>query len=60
MVGTLGASPGDSPWRAEVAEVAAHARAEGLERDDLAALFTAVLDDLYPPKEANAVPSQQH
>ncbi|WP_328474175.1 GntR family transcriptional regulator [Streptomyces sp. NBC_00448] len=59
VVGTLGASGADSPWRAELAEVAARAHAAGLERDDLAALFAAVLDDLHPPKDSGLVPHQQ-
>ncbi|MGW2840681.1 GntR family transcriptional regulator [Streptomyces sp. NPDC001493] len=59
VTGTLGASSADSPWRAELADVAARAAAEGAERDDLAALFADVLDDLYPPKESDALPHQQ-
>ncbi|MFG2813161.1 MULTISPECIES: GntR family transcriptional regulator [unclassified Streptomyces] len=59
ITGTLGASSGDSPWRAELADVAARARAAGLEREDLAALFTAVVEDLYSPKEPDVVPHQQ-
>ncbi|MFB7776061.1 GntR family transcriptional regulator [Streptomyces bauhiniae] len=63
ITGTLGASSGDSPWRAELAEVAARARTAGLEREDLAALFTAVLEDTYSskhsPKEPDVVPHQQ-
>ncbi|SCZ08502.1 GntR family transcriptional regulator [Streptomyces sp. 136MFCol5.1] len=59
VVGTLGSSSADSPWRAEFAEVAARARAAGLERDDVVALFTAVLEDLYPPKETDATQHQQ-
>ncbi|MGW1727515.1 GntR family transcriptional regulator [Streptomyces sp. NPDC002306] len=59
VTGTLGTASADSPWRAELAEVAARARAAGLERDDLAALFTDVLEDLYPSKESHAVPHQQ-
>ncbi|MFF0386621.1 GntR family transcriptional regulator [Streptomyces sp. NPDC004286] len=59
ITGTLGTSSGDSPWRAELADVAARARAAGLEREDLAALFTAVLEDLYSPKEPDVVPHQQ-
>jgi GntR family transcriptional regulator len=53
VTGTLGASAGvaDSSWRAELADVAARARDEGLERDDLAALFTDVLESLYPSEE---------
>lgn len=63
ITGTLGASAGDSPWRAELADVAARARTAGLEREDLAALFTAVLEDLYSSKhsskEPDVVPHQQ-
>ncbi|MEE1666035.1 GntR family transcriptional regulator [Streptomyces sp. WAC07094] len=58
VTGTLGASSADSPWRAELADVAARARAAGLERDDLAALFTDVLEDLYPSKEPDVVSPQ--
>ncbi|MFF7965365.1 GntR family transcriptional regulator [Streptomyces sp. NPDC007903] len=63
ITGTLGAASGDSPWRAELADVATRAHAAGLEREDLAALFTAVLEDLYPSKysakEPDVVPHQQ-
>ncbi|MGW4785278.1 GntR family transcriptional regulator [Streptomyces sp. NPDC004230] len=55
VTGTLGVSSADSPWRAELADVATRARAAGLERDDLAALFTDVLEDLYPSKEPDVV-----
>lgn len=41
---SLGATPADSPLRTELEQWAARARAAGLERDDVAALFTAVLD----------------
>ncbi|MFF5443120.1 GntR family transcriptional regulator [Streptomyces achromogenes] len=41
---TLGAAPAGSPLRAELEEWARRARDAGLERDDVAALFTAVLD----------------
>ncbi|MER5548021.1 GntR family transcriptional regulator [Streptomyces sp. NPDC002589] len=40
----LGTTPVDSPLRAELEEWAARARSAGLDRDDAAALFTAVLD----------------
>lgn len=59
VTGTLGASSADSPWRTALADVASRAAAEGAERDDLAALFTDVLDDLYPQKESDAPPHQQ-
>ncbi|AKN71473.1 MULTISPECIES: GntR family transcriptional regulator [Streptomyces] len=41
---SLGTAPADSPLRRELQEWADRARAAGLERDDVAALFTAVLD----------------
>ncbi|MYV37833.1 GntR family transcriptional regulator [Streptomyces sp. SID1328] len=56
ITGTLGSSAGDSPWRAELADVAARARTAGLEREDLAALFTAVLEDLYSSKYSSKEP----
>jgi GntR family transcriptional regulator len=67
VVGTLGARSADSPWRAELADVATRALAAGLERDDLVALFAAVLDETCPPsppphhpsKESPVVPNQQ-
>jgi GntR family transcriptional regulator len=59
VTATLGVSSAGSPWRAELADVAERARAAGLEREDLAALFTAVLEDLYSSKETDVVPSQQ-
>lgn len=37
-----------SPLRAELEDWAARARRSGLEREDVAALFTAVLDTHYP------------
>ncbi|MEV5463405.1 GntR family transcriptional regulator [Streptomyces sp. NPDC002788] len=41
---SLGTAPTDSPLRAELDAWAARAREAGLERDDVAALFTSVLD----------------
>ncbi|SOD85545.1 GntR family transcriptional regulator [Streptomyces sp. Ag109_G2-15] len=41
---SLGAAPADSPLRAELEAWAAKAVDAGLDRDDVAALFTAVLD----------------
>ncbi|WP_037628758.1 GntR family transcriptional regulator [Streptomyces aureus] len=58
VTGTLGASTADSPWRAELADVASRARAAGLERDDLTALFSAVLEDLYVSKEPDVASPQ--
>ncbi|NUS17833.1 MAG: GntR family transcriptional regulator [Streptomyces sp.] len=60
VVGTLGAFAADSPVRAELAEAVTRARAAGLERDDVTALFSAVLDDLYPMKEPDVVLPEQH
>ncbi|MFD7444551.1 GntR family transcriptional regulator [Streptomyces sp. NPDC059909] len=44
---SLGAAPADSPLRGELADWAVRARAAGLERDDVAALFTAALDEHF-------------
>ena len=41
---SLGAAPADSPLRAELEDWAARAVEAGWDRDDVAALFTAVLD----------------
>lgn len=41
---SLGAAPADSPLRAELDDWAARAREAGLDHDDVAALFTAVLE----------------
>ncbi|MFC9130483.1 GntR family transcriptional regulator [Streptomyces sp. NPDC057099] len=41
---SLGTAPADSPLRAELEAWAARAREAGLERDDVDALFTSVLD----------------
>ncbi|MEU8482196.1 GntR family transcriptional regulator [Streptomyces sp. NPDC048641] len=45
---TLGAAPADSPLRAELADWARRAHAAGLDREDAAALFGAVLDENFP------------
>jgi len=44
---SLGAAPADSPLRAELDAWASRAREAGLDRDDVAALFTAVLDEHF-------------
>ncbi|MDX2530260.1 GntR family transcriptional regulator [Streptomyces europaeiscabiei] len=44
---SLGATPVDSPLRAELDTWAVRARETGLERDDVAALFTSVLDEHF-------------
>jgi GntR family transcriptional regulator len=44
---SLGVTPVDSPLRAELDDWAARARETGLERDDVAALFTSVLDEQF-------------
>ncbi|GAA2096658.1 hypothetical protein GCM10009801_66420 [Streptomyces albiaxialis] len=49
--GTLGAVPADSPLRAELADWAVRAHAAGPERDDVAALFAAVLDEHFVNSE---------
>ncbi|MCR8942652.1 GntR family transcriptional regulator [Streptomyces sp. OUCMDZ-4982] len=45
--GAAGASAADSPLRAELADWARRARSAGLEKDDVGALFTAVLESTY-------------
>ncbi|MFE1438355.1 GntR family transcriptional regulator [Streptomyces sp. NPDC058739] len=44
---SLGAAPADSPLRTELEDWARRARAAGLERDDVAALFTSVLEQHF-------------
>ncbi|MGC4997729.1 MULTISPECIES: GntR family transcriptional regulator [unclassified Streptomyces] len=44
---SLGAAPADSPLRAELEEWARRAVRTGWDRDDMAALFTAVLDKSF-------------
>ncbi|MFE6910587.1 GntR family transcriptional regulator [Streptomyces erythrochromogenes] len=44
---SLGGSPADSPLREELADWARRARAAGMEREDVAALFTSVLDQHF-------------
>lgn len=44
---TLGSAPAESPLRGELSEWAARAREAGLDRDDVAALFAAVLDENF-------------
>lgn len=43
----LSTAPADSPLRTDLDAWAARARAAGLDRDDVAALFTAVLDQHF-------------
>ncbi|MET9371631.1 GntR family transcriptional regulator [Streptomyces griseoflavus] len=54
---SLGAAPADSPLRAELEEWASRARGAGLEREDVAALFTAVLETHYPAGPAPPPPA---
>ncbi|MGV9449983.1 GntR family transcriptional regulator [Streptomyces sp. NPDC003635] len=49
---SLGAAPADSPLHAELTDWAVRARAAGLEHDDVAALFTAVLEEHFKGDEA--------
>ncbi|WP_326585746.1 GntR family transcriptional regulator [Streptomyces sp. NBC_00487] len=44
---SLGSTPVDSPLRAELDTWAVRARQTGLERDDVEALFTSVLDEHF-------------
>ncbi|CAL9486867.1 GntR family transcriptional regulator [Streptomyces pilosus] len=55
---SLGAAPADSPLRAELEEWASRAREAGLEREDVAALFTAVLDTHYPAHTPDPAPAK--
>ncbi|MFD5427761.1 GntR family transcriptional regulator [Streptomyces sp. NPDC127084] len=48
---TLGTAGADSPLRGELADWAVRARGEGLGRDDVAALFSAVLDEHFTAQE---------
>ncbi|MGA5118957.1 GntR family transcriptional regulator [Streptomyces pseudogriseolus] len=54
---SLGASPADSPLRAELEDWVARARESGLEREDVAALFTAVIETHYPEQAAHPAPA---
>ncbi|MEU1018778.1 GntR family transcriptional regulator [Streptomyces sp. NPDC005898] len=49
---SLGSAPADSPLRGELAQWAARARSAGLEKEDLAALFNAVLEEQFAPTDA--------
>jgi GntR family transcriptional regulator len=48
---TLGAQPADSPLRAELESWARRARAAGLDREDVDALFGSVLDQHFPTSD---------
>ncbi|MFJ6726115.1 GntR family transcriptional regulator [Streptomyces sp. NPDC091281] len=52
----LGAAPADSPLRTELDDWADRARAAGLDREDVAALFTAVLDQYGATATARTAP----
>ncbi|MFF9218101.1 GntR family transcriptional regulator [Streptomyces viridosporus] len=57
---SLGAAPADSPLRAELEDWAARARESGLEREDVAALFTDVLAKHFQAHQApQASPAPQ-
>ncbi|MFC8511044.1 GntR family transcriptional regulator [Streptomyces sp. NPDC057411] len=49
---TLGTGPADSPLRGELADWTRRAREEGLGREDVAALFTSVLDTFFKGDDA--------
>ncbi|MFF9165062.1 GntR family transcriptional regulator [Streptomyces longwoodensis] len=50
---SLGATPADdSPLRAGLGAWAAEAREAGLDREDVAALFAAVLDEVFPAPDS--------
>lgn len=48
---TLGTGPADSPLRGELADWARRARTAGLDREDVAALFTSVLKEHFEGDE---------
>ncbi|MFE9560333.1 GntR family transcriptional regulator [Streptomyces sp. NPDC006487] len=48
---SLGGAPAESPLRAELADWARRARDAGMERDDAAALFSAVLEEHFKGDE---------
>ncbi|MEI5099182.1 GntR family transcriptional regulator [Streptomyces sp. PmtG] len=48
---TLGSAPADSPLRGELTDWVRRARTAGLEREDAAALFAAVLDEQFTRQE---------
>ncbi|MGW1773847.1 GntR family transcriptional regulator [Streptomyces sp. NPDC002104] len=48
---SLGGAPADSPLRAELSDWAGRAREAGMERDDVAALFSAVLEEHFKGDE---------
>ncbi|MEU3781325.1 GntR family transcriptional regulator [Streptomyces sp900129855] len=54
----LSTAPADSPLRAELDDWAVRARAAGLDRDDVSALFTAVLDEQFAVPAAPAVSTE--
>ncbi|MEW2252838.1 MULTISPECIES: GntR family transcriptional regulator [unclassified Streptomyces] len=56
---SLGTAPADSPLRTELEEWAGRARTAGLDRDDVAALFTAVLDQHFPGDLDQRSPGEQ-
>ncbi|MDX3249238.1 GntR family transcriptional regulator [Streptomyces sp. ME18-1-4] len=53
----LSTAPAHSPLRTELDGWAVRARAAGLDRDDVSALFTAVLDEQFAVPAAPAVPA---
>ncbi|THA25127.1 GntR family transcriptional regulator [Streptomyces sp. RKND-216] len=48
---SLGSAPADSPYAVELADWTRRARRAGLEREDVAALFAAVLDREFPEED---------
>ncbi|MFF7487745.1 GntR family transcriptional regulator [Streptomyces luteogriseus] len=51
---SLGTAPADSPLRAELDAWAVRAREAGLDREDVAALFTSVLDTQFAESRGDA------
>ncbi|MGW7424302.1 GntR family transcriptional regulator [Streptomyces sp. NPDC054813] len=56
----LGTAPTESPLHGELDDWAVRARESGLDRDDVAALFTAVLEKHFPVPEKHFTVHEKH
>ncbi|MGW7240635.1 GntR family transcriptional regulator [Streptomyces sp. NPDC054804] len=56
----LGTAPAESPLHGELDDWAVRARESGLDRDDVAALFTAVLEKHFPVPEKHFTVPEKH
>ncbi|MFF4902985.1 GntR family transcriptional regulator [Streptomyces sp. NPDC001068] len=56
----LGTATAESPLHGELADWAVRARESGLDRDDVAALFTAVLEKHFTPVERDFAVPEKH